>query len=46
MTAPTLCLACAGPSEPDHPGGLLAGWHYTQTCELLTAEDTCARRRR
>jgi hypothetical protein len=42
MTTPTLCPECAGPSEPDHPAGLLAGWHHHQSCALLALEDARA----
>jgi hypothetical protein len=41
---PTLCPSCAGPSEPDHPGGLLGGWHHDpRSCPLLAAEDAATR---
>jgi hypothetical protein len=43
MSTPTLCPSCAGPSQPDHPGGVLAGWRHDPTsCELLAREDATA----
>jgi hypothetical protein len=33
------CPDCGGLSQPQHPGGELAGWHHDPTCPLLAAED-------
>lgn len=39
-TTPVACPQCAGLSQPDHPAGVLGGWHHTTTCPLLVAEDS------